>query len=49
MDAFRGHVVRCSHQRMGGGRFCAEESAQAQIAQFDNALAGDENIGRFDI
>ena len=34
---------------MCGRRLGGEEAAEAEVAQFDHALAGDEDVGRFDV
>jgi hypothetical protein len=49
MDALGRHVVRGANQRVGRRRLGAEESTEAEVAQFDNALARDEYVGRFNI
>ena len=49
IEPFRRHVVRCAYYGVQRHRSAAEETAQAQVAQFDAQIRSDEHVGRFDI
>ena len=47
-DALWGHVVRGADERVGVA-FGAELAANAEVAEFDLAVAAEENVGGFDV
>lgn len=49
VDPLGGHVVRGAHQGVGCGRFGAKEPAQPEVAQFNDAFSGNEDIGGLNI
>ncbi len=49
VDPLRRHVVRRSNEGVGYRRLRAEEPPEAEVAELDDALGRDENVGRLDV
>ena len=49
VDPLGRHVVRCAHQRVGSRCLSTEKTAQTQVTQFDHPVAGDEDVGWFNV
>ena len=49
MNSLWRHVVGCSHQGVSRRRLGGEEPAEPEVAELDDALGCDEDVGRLDI
>ena len=49
VEALWAHVIRCAHQAVDLDGIGAEKAAQTQIAEFDDQVFRDEDVGRLDI